>query len=249
MAAVLGILLVSALLIARLLRILGAALIARLFRIHRNVLRLSFNDTTGLKQMPYQNDPPEIRARIVFMSDATHLLDALSHGDPHAAEALLPILYDELRCSPPRNWPAKSPARLLQPTALVHEAYLRLVGGKNAPRWSGRKQFFGAAAEAMRRILVDTARRKKSAKHTPDSTDAALAIEGPSDDILAVHEALDHLAQTDAAAAELVKLHYFTGFTLEEAAEALDISPRTARRRWAFARTWLFRRLSERPDV
>jgi RNA polymerase sigma factor (TIGR02999 family) len=186
------------------------------------------------------------------MSAATQLLASLTRGDPRAGEELLTVLYDELRALAAAKLAREKPGQTLQPTALVHEAYLRLVGGTGTPpQWEGRRHFFSAAAEAMRRILVENARRKKAAKHdnADFARDAMRAIEGPSDDVLAVHDALDELARTDATSAELVKLHFFSGFTLEETAEVLGLSARTARRQWAFARTWLFRRLHPQPQA
>jgi RNA polymerase sigma factor (TIGR02999 family) len=178
------------------------------------------------------------------MPALTQLLDAAAAGDPRASEDLLPLVYDELRKLAARQLAAEKPGQTLQATALVHEAYLRLVGGDPGQPWNGRGHFFGAAAEAMRRILVDAARRKGRVKHgggrrrvDPAALEAAPA---PGDDVLAVSDALDRLAAEDPAKAELVKLRYFAGLTLEEAAACQGISLATAKRRWAVARAWLY---------
>ena len=187
------------------------------------------------------------------MSDVTRLLDAAAAGDPRAAAELLPLVYDELRKLAAARMAAEAPGHTLQATALVHEAYVRLTGQEPRQHWNGRGHFFGAAAEAMRRILVESARRKSRLKRgggtgqrvaLPDDLPAPAA---PVEDVLAVHEALDQLAATDATAAELVKLHYFVGFTLEDAADVLGVAHRTAYRTWAFARAWLFRKLGGEP--
>ena len=182
------------------------------------------------------------------MSDVTRILSAIEAGDPQAAGQLLPLVYDELRRLAAQKLAQEKPGQTLQPTALVHEAYLRLVGDADRPRWEGRGHFFAAAAEAMRRILVENARRKHRAKHGGerqrlDLDEALLVAEEPSDELLALHEALDRLAETDAVAAQLVKLRYFAGLTMPEAAEALGLPLRTAERNWTYARTWLHREL------
>ena len=184
------------------------------------------------------------------MSDVTRLLDAAVAGDRHAAAELLPLVYDELRKLAAVRMAAESPDQTLQPTALVHEAYLRLIGPADGLRWDSRGHFFAAAAEAMRRILVDAARRKDSLKrgagqrrHPLD--EASLAAPRVDEDVLAVNEALDHLAAVDAEAAELVKLRFFAGFTAEQAAEALGISARTADRIWGYARAFLLKQLRD----
>ena len=182
------------------------------------------------------------------MNDVTRILSAIEQGDSQASEQLLPLVYDELRRLAARKLASERPGQTLQATALVHEAYLRLIGGDQPRDWGGRGHFFAAAAEAMRRILVDSARRKARLKRGGggrrlEVQDDLPAPAAPVEDILAVDEALDHLAVRDAGAAELVKLHYFAGFTLEEVADILGISPRSAYRSWAFARAWLFRRL------
>jgi RNA polymerase sigma factor (TIGR02999 family) len=182
------------------------------------------------------------------MDDVTRILAAAEQGDPHAAEQLLPLVYDELRNLAARRLAREARGQTLQATALVHEAYLRLVGGKPDQPWNGRGHFFAAAAEAMRRILVENARRKASRKRGGGRRreavpEAELAAPAAADDLLALDEALTELARADALAAELVKLRYFAGFTSAQAAEALGISPRTADRTWAYARSWLLNRL------
>jgi RNA polymerase sigma factor (TIGR02999 family) len=182
------------------------------------------------------------------MADLIQLLDAAAVGDPRAAAELLPLVYGELRKLAEARMAAERIEHTLQPTALVHEAYLRLVGGGKSNDWDGRGHFFAAAAEAMRRILVESARRKIRLKRgggtnqleAPDDLPAPAA---PVEDVLAVGEALDDLAVQNRAASELVKLHYFAGFTIEQSADLLGISHRTAYRTWAFARAWLFRTL------
>jgi RNA polymerase sigma factor (TIGR02999 family) len=180
------------------------------------------------------------------MPDLTRLLDAASSGDAQAAEQLLPLVYDELRRLAARKLTCENPGQTLQATALVHEAYVRLVACDADRQWNGRGHFFAAAAEAMRRILVDHARRKKSQKRGGGRARAEFreqslaAPEGP-DEILAVDEALAGLAATDPQAAELVKLRYFAGLSVDEAAQALGISPRSVDRLWAYARAWLQR--------
>jgi RNA polymerase sigma factor (TIGR02999 family) len=189
------------------------------------------------------------------MPDVTHLLSAVERGDRLAAEQLLPLVYDELRLLATQKLAQEAPGQTLQPTALVHEAYLRLVGNAAERNWEGRRHFFAAAAEAMRRILVDNARRKRRRRHggarqRQELDEAHLRIEPPSDDVLAVDEALQTLEQVDASVAALVKLHFFTGLPLKEAAQALGIAERTAYRDWAYARAWLARFLGrpEPPD-
>ena len=178
------------------------------------------------------------------MGDVTHILEAIDQGDPQAAEDLLPIVYDQLRRLATQKLSQEKPGQTLQATALVHEAYLRLVGSENQ-HWDGRGHFFAAAAEAMRRILVEIARRKQCAKHGGDRRRVNLhdVVPAPSslssDDLLAVNDALDRLEMTDKPAAELVKLRYFAGFSVNEAAEFLGISPRSAAYLWEFARAWL----------
>jgi RNA polymerase sigma factor (TIGR02999 family) len=173
-------------------------------------------------------------------------------GRNRRSEELLPLLYQELRRLAASLLARERPGQTLQATALVHEAWLRVQGDTNQ-RWESRRHFLAAAAEAMRRILIDNARRKQAARHggglhrtgrEPD--DIPIAGVAPDDELLAVHEALDALAAHDARKAELVKLRYFVGLTLEEAAVALDISERTAKRDWAYARVWLYREIARR---
>lgn len=180
------------------------------------------------------------------VSDATQLLNAIGHGDTRAANELLPLIYEDLRRLAAAHMGHECPGHTLQATALVHEVYLRLVG--DAPtRWDGRRHFFAAAAEAMRRILVEHARRRNSLKRggasqRVDLGDDLPAIASPCDgidDLLALNDALDRLAREDCDLAELVKLSYFAGMRLEEAAQTLGISRATAYRRWSFARAWL----------
>jgi RNA polymerase sigma factor (TIGR02999 family) len=188
------------------------------------------------------------------MPDVTVLLAAIDRGDPHAAADLLPLVYDELRRLAAHRLAQENPGQTLQPTALVHEAYLRLVGTDAGPTWNGRGHFFGAAAEAMRRILIDQARRKHRPKHGGDRArleldELVLSSADRADDLLALDEALTALAREEPAKAELVKLRYFAGLTLEEAAACLGISLSTAKRHWALARAWLFAALSDRPPA
>jgi RNA polymerase sigma factor (TIGR02999 family) len=183
------------------------------------------------------------------MPDVTHLLDAAAGGDPRAAAELLPLVYGELRSLAAARLAAEAPGQTLQPTALVHEAYLRLVGGAAERPWNSRGHFFAAAAEAIRRILVETARRKRRVKHGGGlrrvDLDAAGSLAGAApDDLLALDEALGRFAALDPARAELVKLRFFAGLTMPEAAAALGVSLATAERHWAFARTWLFAELN-----
>jgi RNA polymerase sigma factor (TIGR02999 family) len=188
------------------------------------------------------------------MADATTILTQIEEGDPVAAEQLLPLVYDELRKLAAARLAEEKPGQTLQATALVHEAYLRLVGVDKCREWNGRKHFFAASAEAMRRILVDRARQKKSQKHGGSQVrvefrEEILSAPENSDEILVVHEALAALATIDPQAAELVKLRYFVGLSIDETAQALDISPRSADRLWSYARAWLQRATTgeERP--
>ncbi len=180
------------------------------------------------------------------MSDVTLLLEAVASGNRRAAADLLPIVYDELRKLAAARMAGESPHQTLQPTALVHEAYLRLVGGADGEHWDHRGHFFAAAAEAMRRILVDQARRKSAVRHGGEfarlgfGPDLA-AVPEPREDLLALDEALTRLAIEDPVKAQLVQLRYFGGLTLSESAAALGLSERTAGRHWAFARAWLRR--------
>jgi RNA polymerase sigma factor (TIGR02999 family) len=183
------------------------------------------------------------------MSEVTRILSAIEQGDPHAAERLLPLVYDELRKLAAQKMAQENPGQTLEATALVHEAYLRLVDTDKVQHWNSRGHFFAAAAEAMRRILVESARRKRSQKHggglrrlNLDQTDA-LATALP-DDLLTVDEALERLTSHDPKAAQLVKLHCFAGLTVEQAAEALAISRTSGYRLWTFARAWLYTQLA-----
>ena len=186
------------------------------------------------------------------MSDVTRLLDAAAAGDPRAAADLLPLVYDELRKLAAVRMAGEKPGQTLTPTALVHEAYLRLVGADPGQPWNGRGHFFAAAAEAMRRVLVETARRKARIKHGGDrrqiDLDHAAASDAPPDDVVAVGDALDRLAAVSPQAAELVKLRFFAGLTNREAAEVLGVSPRKADQVWAYARAWLLDHLAGDPD-
>jgi len=178
------------------------------------------------------------------MSDVTRILSAIEQGDAGEADKLLPLVYEELRRLAAHKMSQEKPGHTLQATALVHEAYIRLVGSE-AQNWSGRTQFLTAAAEAMRRILIDNARRKKSQRRGGghqliNLDDAELAIEEPSEDIVALDEALEKLALEDPLKANLVKLRYFAGLTIEQAADILGISRATADRYWSYARVWLF---------
>jgi RNA polymerase sigma factor (TIGR02999 family) len=180
------------------------------------------------------------------MNDVTLILSAIEQGDPHAAEQLLPLVYDELRKLAAAKLAQEIPGQTLQATALVHEAYLRLVNVENRQQWDSRGHFFSAAAEAMRRILVEVARHKKSLKRGGDLGRhdlhvLQLAQPDLQEDVLALDEALTRLAAEDPVSAKLVQLRYFAGLTLPEAAEALAISPRTAGRLWSYARAWLRR--------
>jgi RNA polymerase sigma factor (TIGR02999 family) len=184
------------------------------------------------------------------MSEVTRILSAIDQGDPRAAEQLLPLVYDELRKLAVQRLGQEKPGQTLQATALVHEAYLRLVDVAEAQDWNSRGHFFAAAAEAMRRILVDQARRKQAEKHgggwlRVDLPEALAAADARSDDLVALDEALARLENHDPDAARLVKLRYFAGLSHQEAAEALGISRGAADRLWALGRAWLFRQLSK----
>jgi len=182
------------------------------------------------------------------MNEFTRIINAIEQGDPKAVEELLPLVYEELRVLAAQKMAQEKPGQTLQATALVHEAYIRLLGSE-AQNWNSRTHFFAAAAEAMRRILVDSARRKKSLKHggkhqRVNLEGGVLAIEGPSEDIVALDEALGELEESDKVKADLIKLRYFAGLTLEQAAEALDLSLTTAKRHWRYARAWLYNRIT-----
>ena len=189
--------------------------------------------------------------RVPPMNEVTRVLSAIEGGDPHAAEQLLPLVYDELRKLAAQKLAQEAPGQTLQATALVHEAYLRVVDADKIQHWDSRRHFFAAAAEAMRRILIDQARHKYSAKRggtrkrVPlDEVPPLLAPEGePIEDLIALDEALEQLEAEDPIKAQLVKLRYFTGTSLEETARILGISVATAKRHWIYARSWLFGKL------
>src|SRR5947209_2136685 len=187
------------------------------------------------------------------MSEVTRILSAIDQGDPHAASQLLPLVYEELRKLAARKMAHETPGQTLQPTALVHEAYLRLIAGDPEQPWNSRGHFFAAAAEAMRRILVERARHKRSLKAGGDYqrreiADVELAIAVPDVDLLALNEALAKLESQDKRRAELVKLRFFAGLTLEEAAKVLGISRSTADNDWAYARCWLRLEIDGTPE-
>jgi RNA polymerase sigma factor (TIGR02999 family) len=186
---------------------------------------------------------------IIGMSDVTRILARIESGDPAAAEQLLPLVYDELRKLAAAKLAQEKPGQTLQATALVHEAYVRLIDRDEAQNWNGRGHFFAAAAEAMRRILVDQSRRHKAAKRGGDLVrqewdESAVTTSRPAEELLAVDEILDQLAEIDSVAANLVKLRFFAGLSMAETAAALGISVRSATDVWAYARTWLHQRLS-----
>jgi RNA polymerase sigma factor (TIGR02999 family) len=183
---------------------------------------------------------------LIGMGDVTQILSKIECGDPSAAEQLLPLIYDELRALAAAKMADESPDHTLQATALVHEAYIRLVDVEQAQHWDSRGHFFSAAAEAMRRILVDAARRKKRIRHgggmeRVELGGDLLAVDGSPDDLLSVDEALQQLEELDERAARLLKLRYFAGLNTEEAAALLGIPARTAYRNWAYARAWIYR--------
>jgi RNA polymerase sigma factor (TIGR02999 family) len=184
------------------------------------------------------------------MADVTQILAALEQGEPHAAAQLLPLVYDELRRLAAQRLGQEQPGQTLQATALVHEAYLRLVGAAKAPQWNSRGHFFAAAAEAMRHILIDNARRRRRAKRgggrrSVELADRADPRQDEADRLLALDEALTRLARADAQAAELVQLHTFGGLSVEDAGKHLRLSRAAAYRLWAFARAWLRSELAE----
>jgi RNA polymerase sigma factor (TIGR02999 family) len=186
------------------------------------------------------------------MNDVTRILSAIEQGDPHAAEQLLPLVYDELRKLAAQNLAQEKPGQTLDATALVHEAYLRLIANEPDAQaqenWANRSHFFAAAAEAMRRILVEQARRRHAAKRGGQANqveldESAIAAPEPTLDVLALHDALDHLEKVDSKAADLVKLRFFAGLNMSEAADVLGMSVRSAHDLWAYARSWLRREI------
>lgn len=185
-------------------------------------------------------------ARLPVVHDATVILHRLEQGDPHAAEELLPLVYDELRKLAAAKMAREAAGLTLQPTALVHEVWLRL-GADQQPSWQNRAHFFAAAAESMRRILIENARRRRAVRHggglqkvSAEAEHVEIASPAADDELLLLHDALDALAQLDPRMAELVKHRYFVGLTLEQTAEIMGISERTATRNWTYARAWLF---------
>jgi RNA polymerase sigma factor (TIGR02999 family) len=183
------------------------------------------------------------------VTDVTRILDAIHHGDPKAPGELLPLVYDELRKLAAHKMANELPGQTLQPTALVHEAWLRLTENENV-KWDGRAHFFAAAAEAMRRILIDNARRKRAARHGGgqqrlDIFEVDIPSAPKDDELLAIDEALEQFQKHHLQKAELVKLRYFVGLTLEQAAETLGISVPMAKRQWTYARAWLIREMSK----
>ena len=182
------------------------------------------------------------------MADVTQILHDIEHGDPHAAEQLLPLVYEELRQLAAWKLAQEKPGQTLEATALVHEAYLRLVDSEKVQRWDSRGHFFAAAAEAMRRILLNRARDKKRLKRGGtrrrlDLDQVEIALDGSDEQLIALDEALAVLAVEDPGAAQLVKLRFFAGLSLKDAAASLGIAHRTAERQWAYARAWLYARL------
>lgn len=184
------------------------------------------------------------------MSDVTNILSAIEQGAPHAAEQLLPLVYDELRKLAMQRLIQEKPGQTLQPTALVHEAYVRLVDNQKIQKWNSRGHFFAAAAEAMRRILVERARRKQRARHgggraRVDLDNLHIGTESSGEDLIALDDTLRCLSAEEPVVAKVVELRYFAGLTAQEAADALSISLRTANRHWAYAKAWLYQRLRE----
>jgi RNA polymerase sigma factor (TIGR02999 family) len=187
------------------------------------------------------------------VGEVTRILEAIQQGNHGTAEDLLPVVYEELRKLAAHKMANEAPGHTLQPTALVHEAYLRLGGSGEARAWAGRTHFFATAAEAMRRILVESARRKKRLKHggqmeRVDFDEFELPMPMPDDELLAMDEALDRLSTVDSRAAEMVKLCFFVGMTQEQAAKELGVSLATAERVWSFARAWLFREVQKQKE-
>jgi RNA polymerase sigma factor (TIGR02999 family) len=188
------------------------------------------------------------------MNEVTRILSAIEHGDPQAVEKLLPLVYDELRKLAAQRMTQEKPGQTLQATALVHDAYLRLVGPDDAQKWDSRGHFFAAAAEAMRRILIDNARRKRTEKHGGqrerlDLDAVDIAADAPSEDLLALDEALTKLEAEDPVKAEVVKLRYFAGLTEDDSARVLGVSRATVQRHWRYAKAWLLDELREAGDL
>jgi RNA polymerase sigma factor (TIGR02999 family) len=184
------------------------------------------------------------------MNDVTHILSAIEHGDPRAAVQLLPLVYEELRKLASQKLAREQPGQTLQATALVHEAFLRVVDAEHASRWDSRRHFFGAAAEAMRRILIENARRKRAEKHgggrtRVDLDEADLVTHSSPDDLLDLDDALTALDREDSDAAGLVKLRLYAGLSVEQAAEVLGVSRAAAYQHWTYARAWLCSRLED----
>jgi RNA polymerase sigma factor (TIGR02999 family) len=182
------------------------------------------------------------------MSEVTRILGAIEQGDTHAAEQLLPLVYDELRQLAAQKLAQEKPGQTLQPTALLHEAYLRLVDTERAQQWNSKGHFYAAAVEAMRRILVEQARRKQAQKrggqaNRQELPESEIAAPQPDEDVLAVHEALERLSAADPVAADLVRLRFFGGLNMQEAADILGMSVRSAHDVWAYARSWLHRQM------
>jgi RNA polymerase sigma factor (TIGR02999 family) len=198
--------------------------------------------------LPSANSQPRID--VEHMSEVTRILESVQSGDPKAADELLSVVYDELRRLAAAKMSHEAPGHTLQATALVHEAWMRLIGPDQEARFENRAHFFGAAAEAMRRILVESARRKQRLKHGGRSEkinidEVEIPLPMPDDELLALDEALGRLATADARAAEVVKLCFFVGLTQEQAARELGISLSTTERLWSFARAWLFREMQK----
>lgn len=209
-------------------------------------MRISIIFETSPESFQFANDSSLLYP--LKVSDITHILKAVERGDGKAAEELLPLVYEELRRLAAHKMSQEAQGHTLQPTALVHEAWLRLAG-KGNQTWDGRAHFFAAAAEAMRRILIDRARRKRAERHGGGQVRVELeeiqaASSTDHDQLLAINEAVDQLARAHPLEAELVKLRYFIGMTNEEAAQVLGISPRTAKNYWTHARAWLYREIA-----
>ena len=197
-------------------------------------------------------DKPGLATTLNGVSDVTSILEAVQQGDPKAGEELLPLVYGELRRLAAYKMASESPGQTLQPTALVHEAWLRLIGPEQV-RWNSRAHFFGAAAEAMRRILIENARRKQARRHGGDQArldinELEIAAPGKDEEVLAMNEALEKFAARDPQKAEFVKLRYFVGLGVPEAAQTLGISEATAHRWWNYSRAWLFQEIERQGE-